>query len=52
MVDGRDQKPWLASYPEGVPEFAPKPPFDTGSVEKAPPMLVQMLKERMAPREA
>ena len=29
MAENRDPKPWLASYPEGVPEFAPEPPFKT-----------------------
>jgi long-chain acyl-CoA synthetase len=29
MADGRDLKPWLDMYPDGVPEFAPEPPFKT-----------------------
>ena len=31
-------------------EYDPQPPFDTGSVEKAPPALVQMMKERLRNR--
>ncbi len=29
MADGHVAKPWLASYPAGVPEHAPEPPFNT-----------------------
>ena len=29
MAENRDPKPWLASYPDGVPEFVPEPPFKT-----------------------
>ncbi len=29
MTAGHEAKPWLSSYPDGVPEHVEKPPFDT-----------------------